>query len=133
MREKHEEILEYMKKHPAYQYAKDVVDDKYEAGKYIKKQCTKFLDDIHDEDCDYFMDIKEVELITNLMRFINFSTGANAGEPVYDGLAGFQWFFIISALCWKHKKTPIKRRYEKSVLLIARKSGRVLPPISEMI
>lgn len=124
MKKDHKEILEYMEKHPAYQYAIDVTTGKYEAGRYIKKQCQNFLDDIHDENCNFFIDIGEVQLITDLLRFINFSTGAKAGKPVYDGLSGFQWFFIISALCWKHKDIPIKRRFEKSVLLIARKSGK---------
>src|SRR5699024_4405576 len=46
------------------------------------------------------------------------------GTPVYDSLGGFQWFFLANALCWKHKDNPEKRRFEKSVLLIARKSGK---------
>lgn len=33
-------------------------------------------------------------------------------------------FFLVNALCWKYKQNPIKRRYEKSVLLIGRKSGK---------
>ena len=45
-------------------------------------------------------------------------------STAYETLSGFQWFFIINALCWKHKDNMKKRRYEKSVLLIARKSGK---------
>lgn len=53
--------------------------------------------------------------------------GHKAGTPVKDSLADFQWYFLVNALCWKHKDNPEKRRYEKSVLLIARKSGKDLP------
>jgi len=49
--------------------------------------------------------------------------GIKVGKPIGDCLAGFQWFFIINALCWKEKDNHDKRRYEKSVLLIGRKNG----------
>ncbi|MED4503782.1 terminase large subunit [Bacillus subtilis] len=52
------------------------------------------------------------------------ATGLKAGTPTHDALAPFQWFFLVNALCWKYKQNPIKRRYEKSVLLIGRKSGK---------
>ena len=120
----YEEIIEYMETHPSYQYAKKVVSGEYDSGHYVTKTCANFLDDLYDRDSDFFIDIEEVELISNLLKLINFGSGLLASKPVYEGLAGFQWFFIISILGWKHKSDPEKRRYEKSVLLIARKSGR---------
>ena len=110
--------------HKAYKYAVDVVSGKIISGKYIIIQCKKFLDDIDDENCKYFIDERELTLITNLTKLINMSTGLKVGIPAHDALAGFQWFFLVNALCWKHKDNPKKRRYEKSVLLIARKSGK---------
>lgn len=113
-----------IKSHKAYQYALDVVAGKIITGKYIKKQCKKFLEDLEDPDCKFFIDEEEMEKITNLSKLINMASGPAAGKPAHDSLAGFQWFFIINALCWKHKDNPEKRRYERSVLLIARKSGK---------
>lgn len=113
-----------IKKHRAYQYAIDVTEGKIITGKYIKKECEKFLRDLNDPDCKFFIDEEEVEKITNLTKLINMASGPASGKSAHDALAGFQWYFIINALCWKHKDNPEKRRYEKSVLLIARKSGK---------
>lgn len=117
-------LSSYVKNHPAYKYATDVVENKIIAGKYIKKTCKLFIDEYEDENSDYFLDEKELKKITDLTKLINMASGLKAGQSTYDALAGFQWFFIVNALCWKHKDNPQKRRYEKSVLLIARKSGK---------
>jgi phage terminase large subunit-like protein len=110
--------------HKAYQYALDVVNDEIITGKYIKKECQKFLNDLANPNCKFYIDENEVEKITNLTKLINMASGPAAGKPAHDALAGFQWYFIINALCWKHKNNAEKRRYERSVLLIARKSGK---------
>jgi phage terminase large subunit-like protein len=113
-----------IEEHKAYQYALSVVNEEVIAGKYIKKECEKFIKDVHDPDCKFIIDMDEVEKITNITKIINMASGPAAGTPAHDALAGFQWYFIINALCWKHKDNMQKRRYEKSVLLIARKSGK---------
>lgn len=117
-------VSSYIKEHAAYQYALDVTEGKIIAGKYIIKACKNFLDELHNPDSQYFIDENELKKITGLTKLINMATGLLAGTPCYNALAPFQWFFIVNALCWKHKDNPIKRRYEKSVLLIARKSGK---------
>lgn len=117
-------ISEYIKQHEAYKYAVKVNSGKVIAGKYIKKACKRFLDELENPDSKYFIDEEEMRKITGLTKVINMATGLLAGTPSHDALAGFQWFFIINALCWKYKDKPEKRRYEKSVLLIARKSGK---------
>jgi phage terminase large subunit-like protein len=114
----------YVREHPAYQYAVQVTEERIVAGKYVKKVCEKFLRDIEDDGCKFFIDEKDLKKITNLTKLINMASGLKAGTPTHDALAPFQWFFIVNALCWKHKDNPEKRRYEKSVLLIARKSGK---------
>ena len=117
--------IDVIKAHKSYLYAQDVVNDRVISGKYIKIACQKFLDDVHNPDeCKYFLDTNDLVKITNLTKLINMATGLKVGTPAHDALAGFQWFFLVNALCWKHKDNPIKRRYEKSVLLIARKSGK---------
>ncbi|PHA62870.1 terminase large subunit [Bacillus wiedmannii] len=117
-------VSSYLKEHAAYQYAVQVSEGQIIAGKYIIKSCQRFLDELNDPDSKYFIDENELKKITNLTKLINMATGLLAGTPTHDALAPFQWFFIVNALCWKHKDNPIKRRYEKSVLLIARKSGK---------
>lgn len=110
--------------HKSYQYAKDVVDGKIVSAKYIKKACQNFIDDVHDPSCKYFIDEEKLSLITNLTKLINMADGLRVGQSAYESLVGFQWFFLVNALCWYHKDNKEKRRYEKSVLLIARKSGK---------
>lgn len=116
-----------IKEHKAYQYALSVARGEVIAGKYIVKECKKFIEDIDNqdnEDFPYFLDTNEVEKITNITKLINMASGPAVGKPTHDALAGFQWYFILNALCWKHKNKTEKRRYERSVLLIARKSGK---------
>lgn len=113
-----------IQEHKAYQYAKDVIGGKTVAGKYIIKSCQRFLYDVNNPNCKYFIDEEELEIITDLTRIINMATGLRVGMSAHDALAPFQWFFLVNALCWYHKDKPEKRRFEKSVLLIARKSGK---------
>lgn len=117
-------VSSYLQEHAAYQYALDITSGKIIAGKYIKRACEKFLAELYNPDSKYFIDENELDKITELTKLINMATGIKAGTPCHDALAPFQWFFIVNALCWKYKSNPIKRRYEKSVLLIARKSGK---------
>lgn len=117
-------ISSYVTEHPAYRYATQVIEEQVVTGKYIKKACAKFLADLNDENSKYFFDEDDLKKITNLTKLINMASGLKAGTSTHDALGDFQWFFLANALCWKHKDTPEKRRYEKSVLLIARKSGK---------
>lgn len=118
--------IEDFKEHPCYKYAKDSIENE-DYPIYVRKQCKEFLEGIErqeDESYPYFLDLSIVERITKFLFLINFASGVKVGTPVIYGLAGFQWFMIINTLAWKHKAQPEKRRYEKSVLLIARKSGK---------
>ena len=47
-------IDNYIIEHPSYQYALSVVNDEIIAGKYIKKECQKFLEDIENEESPYY-------------------------------------------------------------------------------
>lgn len=120
------EELENFKEHPAYKYAYDVVNKKFPANELITKVCSDFLDELENPDSEYFFDYNLVEGIDGILGMIIVPSGFKAGHPAREILAGFQWFFILNALCWKMKNDHEKRRYEKSILLIARKSGKHL-------
>lgn len=115
------------KSHPAYTYAIDVVNHKFPVNKDILIVCENFIkdfDNVDNDDFEFFLDLKFVNVITGMTKLINMASGIKEGQPVFDSLAPFQWFFIINALGWKYKDNKQKRRYEQSVLLIARKSGK---------
>ena len=115
------------KKHPTYTYALEASERKFVTNKEIYTVCSTFLEDLEkneDDDYEFWFDYKFAELITEMTKLINMASGIRVGQSVHDSLANFQWFFIINALCWKHRDNHEKRRYEQSVLLIARKSGK---------
>ena len=126
---------EEFKQHEAYIYAEKVRSGELIENKYIKKTVDIFFDNLEkneNEDYPYYFDYEFLELVTQMTMLINMASGPAVGTPVHDALAGFQWFFLVNTLCWKHRDNKEKRKYEKSVLLIARKSGNVLPPFTEM-
>ena len=118
------QLSSYVLNHPSYKYAQDVVTGKSSANRYIQKQCQKFLNDLEDENCKYFFDEDDLQLIDDLLKLVKMADGHRVGMSAYEALAPFQWFFLANTLGWKHKANPDKRRYQKSVLLIARKNGK---------
>lgn len=119
------DTLDDFKQHPAYLYAKHVADGTLVSNKDIIIVCKNFLYDVdHQDEKEIFLDldfINEISIFTNLLIMPN---GVAVGKTVQESLAGFQWFFIINALCWKRADNHDKRRYESSVLLIGRKNGK---------
>lgn len=115
-------ISETIKNNKSYQYALWCVnDDNKKVGKYVRKQCEEFINIVENEDSDYYIKDKEVKIIEGFLKLINIMPNKSA----YDNLVGFQWFFIINSLCVRRKSNN-KRRYELSILLIARKNGKTL-------
>lgn len=118
------EVSDYIKNHPSYTYALDVVNGNSQAGEYIVKECQKFLNDLHDENCKYFYDEEDLKLMDDFLQLVKMADGHRVGMSAYDSLAPFQWYFLANTMGWKLKSNPNKRRYQKSVLLIARKNGK---------
>lgn len=113
-----------MKKHPAYLYAKGVIDGKIKAPKYVIIQCYQFLLMANGKSDKYMIDIEKVNMIDGILKLLIMPKGLKAGTPIYDCMAGFQFFFIIAVLCSVHKSNNQKRRYEVAVLEISRKNGK---------
>lgn len=103
----------------------DVLDSKFPTNKYIKAICKKFIYELnHEEELDYSFDYETAEKIMNIMKLINFATGAVAGQSLYEACVGYQYFFVLNIFCWKRKDRPDKRRYEICLLWIARKNSK---------
>lgn len=114
------EELEVIKQSPPYQYALKCVDENNQnVGIYIKKQAKEFIKSIDSE--KYYLDLLMYNCICDFFKLIFIMPNKNA----YDNLSGFQWFFIINVLCIRRKSNG-KRRYELSIMLIARKNGKTL-------
>ena len=112
-------VSDTIKNNKSYQYALWCVNnDNKKVGRYVKKQCQEFINIVENEDSDYYINEKELKVIEGFLKLINIMPNKSA----YENLVGFQWFFIINALCVRRKSNN-KRRYELSVLLIARKNG----------
>ncbi|MFJ6030581.1 terminase large subunit [Bacillus toyonensis] len=117
-------VSELVLNHPAYRYATDITNRKYIAGKYVIKSCEQFLNDIHDPNSKWTIDEQMLQKIMVFTEYINMPTGHKVGISAKEALSDFQWFFMFNVLCWVHKDDTTKRRYEKAVLLIARKNGK---------
>lgn len=104
----------------AYKYATECIDGNDNVGKYVKKQCQIFVDSLKD-DSEYYIDDGEFTALCSFLKLINIMPNKNA----YDNLALFQWFFITNVLCVRRKSNG-KRRYELSIMLIARKQGKTM-------
>jgi len=72
----------------------------------------------------YIIDYEKVELIDDLLELLIMPKGLKAGQPIYNCVAGFQFFFIISILCAVYRDNLEKRRYETAVLEVCRKNGK---------
>lgn len=113
-----------IKSHASYKYAKDVVDKKINAPKYVILQAKDFLEVADGRSEKFIIDEKKLKLIDNLLKLMIMPKGLKVGETIYNCLVGFQFFFIVSILCVVHEEDKKKRRYERAILEICRKNGK---------
>lgn len=127
------------KKHKAYKYMQDCVNDKlivvkkdgeiinFKTPRYVKLQCKNILEDLekqNDEDYPYYFDMAEMKKIINLTKIINLGDGLQRGISCYNALAPFQWVIIINLFCWRYKNNSNKRRFESCLISLSRKNGK---------
>ena len=62
-----------------YRWAKDVVEGKFVANKWVKLECQKYIDRLeslqHRDGFQYYCSKKEKDVIYGLLHYINFGTG----------------------------------------------------------
>lgn len=108
----------------AYKYAKKVVDREIVCGKYIIKECERFLSDLErqfDDDFIWEFDLNTYDFIMGFQEMFTFADGILAGQKMK--LAEFQEFILSSLFCWKHKEEGYIR-FSKAYIQVARKQGK---------
>ena len=95
------------REHKAYRYAQDVCDGKINAPKYVKLQCKEFLQIADEQDNEFCISKKKVQLIDKLLKLMIMPSGMAKNQTVYESLAGFQFFLIISVLCTVYRLSLI--------------------------
>lgn len=109
----------------AYKYAYKVVKRKIKAGKYIIKECERFLTDLErqytDENFEWVFDLNVYDFIISFQDFFKFADGIKAGQPMK--LAMFQEWILANIFCWKHKEHGYVR-FSRAYIQIARKQGK---------
>lgn len=109
----------------AYEYCQWAVDKKNnKVPKYVKKQCTQFIDIYDDNDPISFFDHKKAEKIEKLLLLVNVPKGEGVGSTVVNTLTGFQWLLLVAPFCVMMKDDHEKRRYENIILEICRKNAK---------
>lgn len=123
--EKNEDLL-------GYRWAKDVVEGRFVANNYIKLECQRYIDRLeklqHQDDFKFHFNYEEAQIIFNLLKLIQYSTGFYVGEPITNHIAGFQAMIFENIFCWfdKHEDENglHKKMIEEVYLQVGRKSGK---------
>ena len=112
----------------AKEYANDCISGKEITTFEVKKQCEWFLEDLRKQknrDYPYYIDEKELKVIENILKLLNYATGLGVvGKSIYDGLVNFQAFFLCNIFGWRFKEDKEKYRYRDVTLFIPRKNAK---------
>lgn len=110
----------------ADQYARDVVNGKIPAGKYVILQCQRHLGDIKaqkNSDFAYYFDSKAAEKACKFIELLPHTKGKWAQKRENLRLEPWQKFFVTSLFGWKIKASGL-RKYRKGELWVPRKNGK---------
>lgn len=132
-------MINMLENHPSYVYARQIVDGTikplplyYELNgekifvspKYVKKQCSIFLDIADGKSSKYVIDEKRINKIDKICKILVMAKGIKTGEKIYKALSGYQWLLIVASLCTVYRENKKRRRYETVILEICRKNGK---------
>lgn len=115
-----------------YLWAKEVVEERFIANKWVKLECNKYIERLeklqYDNDFKYYFDTKMCNKIYKLLKCMNYATGFYANKPIYDHMVGFQFMVIENIFCWLSKDLDEfgnkQRMIEEVYLELGRKSGK---------
>lgn len=115
-----------------YKWAKDVVEGRFVANKWVKLECLRYIDRLENlQYRDYFeyeFNFKECEKIYNLLKIMNYATGFYAGQPIYNHAVGFQFMIWENIFCWEAKEVNEygfkPKMIEEVYLELGRKSAK---------
>ena len=112
----------------AIEYAEDVISGDEETTWEVKKECEWFFEDLkksESEDYPYYFDEEKLETIENLTKLMNFATGIDVvGKSIFEGLVGFQCFFLANIFGWRYKDNSDRCRYRSITMFIPRKNAK---------
>ncbi|MGG7057602.1 terminase large subunit [Clostridium tertium] len=112
-----------------YQWAKQVVEGKFIANKWVKLECKRYVDRLEGKaNIPCFFDFNEAKTIYKLLSLINYATGFYANKPILSYAAGFQMMIWENIFCWYYKELDEngfrKRMIEEVYLEIGRKATK---------
>lgn len=111
-------------KHPAVEYAENVVAGRVRAPKYVKLQCEDFLNTWAGNNDKYMINQTLLKKIYKILKVLKMAKGPRAGKSIYKSLVGYQWLLITAVICTVEREDKRKRRYETALLEICRKNGK---------
>ncbi|MED4267343.1 terminase TerL endonuclease subunit [Priestia megaterium] len=112
----------------AYLYAEKVLAGIIQAPIQVRKACGNFLHEYdtlqHQNDFRFKWSRKLEGVLDEILKMLNFAEGLKQNECVYDNLLLWQWFAIQNIFVWVEKADEQRRRIQRAVLCIAKKSGK---------
>lgn len=109
---------------PVTQYARDVVEGRVVAGRWVRLAAERHLRDLEragTSDFPYVFDPRKAERVFAFFRFCRHVKGPLAGQPIE--LMPWQKFVVGSVFGWVHRDTGY-RRFRKAYVQVARGNAK---------
>lgn len=111
-----------LKRHPAEQYAQDVIDGKIAANIWVIKACLRYFDDIQNaKSKGWYFDQETAQAYIDFIEMMPLTKGKLAGQPLK--LEPWQQFIIWNTYGWKKTKNNY-RRFDKVTVCVPKKNGK---------
>lgn len=110
-------------------YARDVAKGKIPAGKTVRLQCERFLDELARQkrkDFPFKLDAKKAARVCQFIEFLPHTKGKWAREKRLLVLEPWQVWILVCAFGWIHKAGKQKglRRFRVLIVVVPRKNGK---------
>lgn len=101
------------------EYARDVVENRVVACRWVRLACKRFLDDL--ESPKYYFDESKYKMIVKFCSVLKHYTSGAAGKPFI--LEPWEDFIVCNIFCLYSSETG-KRKYKSAHISVARKNGK---------